>query len=99
MHKTHLEAIQAVQKLSYLLDVADADRVEVVVCPAFTSLRTVETLLDSDRLPYGLGAQDVHREREGAFTGEVSPVMLKALHVRLRHRRPLGAPGAVRRDR
>ncbi len=82
MHKTHLEAIQAVQKLSYLLDVADAERVEVVVCPAFTSLRTVETLLDSDRLPYGLGAQDVHWEREGAFTGEVSPVMLKALHVR-----------------
>jgi triosephosphate isomerase (TIM) len=82
MHKTHLEAIQAVQKLSYLLDVADAERAEVVVCPPFTSLRTVETLLDSDRLPYGLGAQDVHWEREGAFTGEVSPVMLKALHVR-----------------
>jgi triosephosphate isomerase len=81
MHKTHLEAIQAVQKLSYLLDRADADRVEVVVCPSFTSLRTIETLIDSDRLPYGLGAQDVHWEDEGAFTGEVSPVMLKALRV------------------
>ena len=81
MHKTHLEAIQAVQKLSYLLDKDDADRVEVVVCPPFTALRTVQTLIDSDRLPYGLGAQDVHSEDEGAFTGEISPPMLVALRV------------------
>ena len=81
MHKTHLEAIQAVQKLSYLLDKDDAERVEVVVCPPFTALRTVQTLIDSDRLPYGVGAQDVHWEDEGAFTGEVSPPMLFALRV------------------
>jgi triosephosphate isomerase len=81
MHKTHLEAIQAVQKLSYLLDREDAERVEVVVCPAFTALRAVETLIVSDRLPYALGAQDVHPKDEGAFTGEVSPRMLKALGV------------------
>jgi triosephosphate isomerase len=81
MHKTHLEAIQAVQKLSYLLDRADADRVEVVICPPFTSLRSIETLLQSDRLPYGLGAQDVHWEDQGALTGEVSPSMLEALRV------------------
>ncbi len=82
MHKTHLEAIQAVQKLSYLLDAEDTERVEVVICPAFTALRSVETLIDSDRLPFGLGAQDVYHEDEGAFTGEVSPVMLAALKVR-----------------
>ena len=82
MHKTHLEAIQAVQKLSYLLDRDDAERVEVVVCPAFTALRAVETLILSDRLPYALGAQDVHPKDQGAFTGEVSPPMLKALGVR-----------------
>ena len=82
MHKTHLEAIQAVQKLSYLLDKDDAERVEVVVCPAFTALRAVETLILSDRLPYALGAQDVHPKDQGAFTGEVSPPMLKALGVR-----------------
>jgi triosephosphate isomerase len=82
MHKTHLEAIQAVQKLSYLLDQDDAERVEVVVCPAFTALRAVETLINSDRLPYALGAQDVHPKEKGAFTGEVSPVMLKALEVK-----------------
>jgi triosephosphate isomerase len=81
MHKTHLEAIQAVQKLSYLLDRDDADRVEVVVCPPFTALRSVQTLIDSDKLPYGLGAQDVHQEDRGAFTGEVSPPMLVALRV------------------
>jgi triosephosphate isomerase len=81
MHKTHLEAIQAVQKLSYLLDRDDADRVEVVICPPFTALRSVQTLIDSDKLPYGLGAQDVHPEEKGAFTGAVSPPMLVALRV------------------
>jgi triosephosphate isomerase (TIM) len=81
MHKTHLEAIQAVQKLSYLLDHADSERVEVVICPAFTALRSVGTLLDSDRLAYGLGAQNVHWEEKGAFTGEISPLMLAALKV------------------
>jgi triosephosphate isomerase (TIM) len=79
MHKTHLEAIRDVQKLSYLLDRSGADRVEVVICPAFTALRAVQTLIDSDRLPYGLGAQNVHYEEKGAFTGEVSPPMLQAL--------------------
>ena len=82
MHKTHLEAIQAVQKLSYLLDKDEAEKTEVVICPPFTALRTVETLLDSDKLPYGLGAQNVYPEDKGAFTGEVSPVMLAALRVR-----------------
>ncbi len=81
MHKTHLEAIQAVQKLSYLLDKDDAEAVEVVVCPAFTALRAVETLLDADKLPYRLGAQNVYFEDKGAFTGEVSPPMLQALKV------------------
>jgi triosephosphate isomerase (TIM) len=79
MHKTHLEAIRDVQKLSYLLDKGDAERVEVVICPPFTSLRSVQTLVDSDRLGYGLGAQNVHFEEAGAFTGEVSPAMLVAL--------------------
>ena len=81
MHLTHLEAIQTVQKLSYLLDQGDTDRVEVVICPPFTSLRTVETLIQSDRIPFGLGAQNVHWESSGAFTGEVSPPMLAALRV------------------
>ncbi|HXF72800.1 MAG TPA: triose-phosphate isomerase [Actinomycetota bacterium] len=81
MHKTHLEAIRDVQKLSYLLDRGDADRVEVVICPPFTALRAVQTLIESDRLPFGLGAQNVHPEPQGAFTGEISAPMLQALRV------------------
>jgi triosephosphate isomerase len=81
MHKTHLEAIQFTQQLSYLLDAEDAERTEVVLCPPFTALRSVQTLLESDRLPFGLGAQDVHSDQHGAFTGEVSPTMLAALKV------------------
>ena len=82
MHKNHLEAIQDVQKLSYLLDKKDTERVEVVICPPFTALRSVQTLVESDRLPFAVGAQDVHWEEKGAYTGEVSPGMLQALHVR-----------------
>jgi triosephosphate isomerase len=80
MHKTHLEAIQAVQKLSYLVDRHDTDRVEVVIAPPFTALRSVQTLIDADKLSFGLAAQTVHSEDKGAFTGEVSPPMLAALH-------------------
>lgn len=82
MHKTHLEAIRDVQKLSYLLDKDDAERVEVVICPPFTALRAVQILIEGDRLPYGLGAQNVHFEQKGAFTGEVSALMLQALKCR-----------------
>ena len=81
MFKTHLEAIQAVQKLSYLVDKDDGERVEIVICPPFTALRSVQTLIDSDRLSFGLGAQNVFPEEKGAFTGEISPPMLVALKV------------------
>ena len=81
MHKTHLEAIQDVQKLSYLLDRKDTERVEVVVCPPFTALRSVQTLIESDKLGFELGAQNVHWEEKGAFTGEISPSMLRSLKV------------------
>jgi triosephosphate isomerase len=81
MHHTHLEAIQVVQKLSYQLDEKDYDACEVVVCPAFTALRSVQTVLEADRIPVALGAQDVHWKDQGAFTGEVSPPMLAKLNV------------------
>ncbi len=81
MHHTHLEAIQVVQKLSYRLESADYDACDVVVCPAFTALRSVQTTIDSDRIPIGLGAQDCHWEAQGAFTGEVSTTMLAKLNV------------------
>jgi triosephosphate isomerase len=79
MHKTHLEAIQSVQKLGYLVDGDDTAKTDVVIVPPFTALRSVQTLIDSDKLPFGLGAQDVYPEDKGAFTGEISPPMLVAL--------------------
>jgi triosephosphate isomerase len=81
MHHTHLEAIQVVQKMSYRLDNSDYDHCDVVVCPAFTALRSVQTTIDSDRIAIGLGAQDCHWELQGAFTGEVSAPMLAKLGV------------------
>ena len=50
MHHNHLEAIQVVQKLGFRLDNKDFDRVDVVVCPPFTALRSVQTTIDGDRL-------------------------------------------------
>lgn len=81
MHATHLDAIQMVQKLSYRLDHGDYERVEVLVCPPFTSLRSVQTVIEADRLSIKLGAQNVHPNDQGAFTGEVSSGMLAKLSV------------------
>jgi triosephosphate isomerase len=81
MNHTHLDAIAAVQKLSYQLDQALYDAVDVSVHPAFTALRSIQTLLDADRIPIALGAQNCYWEMEGAYTGEVSPKMLAKLNV------------------
>jgi triosephosphate isomerase len=82
MHRDHLEAIQLVQKLAYHLEEADYEGQEVVLCPPFVALRSVQTLLQSDKLPMVLGAQNCHPEDEGAFTGEISAPMLARLDVR-----------------
>src|SRR3954471_165371 len=81
MHYNHLEAIQVVQKLSYLLRAADYDAVDVSVHPPFTALRSAQVVIESDKIPIALGAQDCHWEDKGAFTGEVSPSMLAKLNV------------------
>ena len=81
MHLNHFEAIQTVQKLSYLLKKDDYAAVDVTVHPPFTDLRSVQTVLESDKIPIGLGAQHCHFEEKGAFTGEVSPAMLAKLNV------------------
>jgi triosephosphate isomerase (TIM) len=82
MHHTHLEAIAMVQKLSYLVFKDDYEDVEISVHPAFTALRSIQTLLDADRIPIALGAQNCHWEDHGPFTGEISPGMLAKLAVR-----------------
>jgi len=79
MHKNHLEAVQLTQKVAWALSSDDTEAVEVVVCPPFTALRSVGTLIEGDRLAFGLGAQNCHPEPEGAYTGEVSAPMLAKL--------------------
>lgn len=81
MNTNHLEAIQMVQKLSYRLDHSDYQRVDVVVCPPFTSLRSVQTVIEADHMPIQLGAQNVHWADNGAYTGEISPGMLSKVSV------------------
>lgn len=83
MNATHLEAIQMVQKLSYRLDYADYQRVDVGVCPPFTALRSAQTVIETDHLQILLGAQNVFWEESGAYTGEIAPEMLAALSVSL----------------
>ncbi len=81
MNANHLETIQMVQKLSYRLDQEDYERVEVVVVPPFTALRSAQVVIDQDRMMFGLGAQNVFWEEAGAYTGEVSAPMLAKLAV------------------
>lgn len=82
MNKTHLDAIHFVEQLGHELGNHDPEKVEVVLCPPHTALRSVQTTIDDRHQTFALGAQNMHHETEGAFTGEVSPLMLKALHVR-----------------
>ena len=81
MHHNHYEAIQTVQKLSYLVTKDDFGVVDVSVHPPFTDLRSVQTVLEADDIPIGLGAQHCHWEEKGAFTGEVSAHFLAKLNV------------------
>jgi len=79
MHNNHFEAIALVQKLAFSLNDKDYKHVEVVVLPPFTDLRSVQTLVDGDKLKIGYGAQDVSRHSSGAYTGEISGPMLAKL--------------------
>ena len=81
MNCTHVEAVGLVQKLAWTLADKrhDPSRSEVVVLPPFTDLRSVQTLVDGDKLKLGYGAQDVSANDDGAFTGEISVGMLAKL--------------------
>ena len=81
MNLNHQEAVVLVQKLSWTLSDKkhDYSSVEVVVVPPFTDLRSVQTLVDGDRLEIGYGAQDVSTQDSGAYTGEISASMLAKL--------------------
>ena len=79
MNLNHLEAIAVTQKLVYSLGDKDYDSVDVAVFPPFTDLRSVQTLVDGDRLRLTYGAQDLSPENSGAFTGDISGSMLAKL--------------------
>ncbi|NNC81290.1 MAG: triose-phosphate isomerase [Acidimicrobiales bacterium] len=81
MNLNHFEAIQLVQKLSYALTKDDVEAVDVSIHPPFTDVRSVQTVLEADKIPISLGAQNCHWEASGAFTGEVAPDMLAKLNV------------------
>jgi len=82
MNLDHLQAIALIQKLCWTLNDADHDwaKVEVAVFPPFTSLRSAQTLIESERFEVKLGAQDISAQESGAFTGEVSGQMLSKLN-------------------
>ena len=101
MNLNHQEAVVLVQKLAWTLadKKHDYGKVEVVVVPPFTDLRSVQTLVDGDRLSMQYGAQDVSTHDSGAYTGEISAGMLAKLgctYVVVGHSR---APRVPRRDR
>lgn len=79
MHKNNAEALQLVRELAPMI--MGLQDVEVAVCPPFTALSDVSRTLQELNAPIDLGAQDVYPEQEGAFTGEISPAMLKSLDV------------------
>ncbi len=81
MNLDHTEAIATVQKLAWTLKDAkhDYSAVEVAVLPPFTDLRSVQTLVDADKLDVRYGAQDLSQHTSGAYTGEISAPMLARL--------------------
>ena len=79
MNLNHLEAIAVTQKLAYSLEDRDFDAVEVVVIPPFTDIRSVQTLVDGDKLRLLYGAQDISAAESGAHTGDISGSMLSKL--------------------
>ena len=83
MNLNHWEAIQTVQKLHYSLSKEVYRDVDVSVHPPFTDIRSVQTVIESDELELQLGAQHCHWEEQGAITGEISPLFLAKLDVKL----------------
>ena len=79
MNLNHLEAIAVAQKLVYSLTDKDYDEVDVAIIPPFTDIRSIQTLVDGDRLRLLYGAQDISPEASGAFTGDISGSMLSKL--------------------
>ncbi len=79
MNLNHLEAIALVQKIAFSLPEKYYAKVEVAVLPPFVDIRSVQTMVDGDKLLLRYGAQDISRYDSGAYTGETSGLMLAKL--------------------
>lgn len=79
MNLNHLQALQVVQKFAFAFPKDEYDKVDVAFMPPFTDIRSVQTLVDADKLQLTYGAQDVSVHSEGAYTGEISASMLAKL--------------------
>ena len=79
MNLNHLEAIALTQKIAFSLKEEHFAKVDAAVLPPFTDIRSVQTLVDGDRLLLTYGAQDISQHDSGAYTGEVSGPMLAKL--------------------
>jgi triosephosphate isomerase len=79
MHNNHFEAIALTQKLGWGLTDKDFIAADIVVLPPFTALRSVQTLIDGDKLRLRFGAQDVSPYEDGPYTGDISARMLAKL--------------------
>jgi triosephosphate isomerase len=77
----HLQGIQLLQKINYSLDKDIEDKIEIVLAPSYTSLRSLQTVISTDNLKISLSSQDVSIYDEGAYTGEVSAFQLKKLNI------------------
>ena len=77
----HLEAIQLFQKLNYSLNNDIDEKISIVVAPSHTSLRSIQTIIDADKLNIFLSSQDVSMFNDGAYTGEVSAHQLAKLNI------------------
>ncbi len=79
MNMTHMEAIKFIQDLEFSFQ--NKNNCEIAVCPPATALRSVQNIIDTDNMDIKLGAQNMYYKPDGAYTGEISSGMLKALGV------------------
>ena len=77
----HLQGIQLLQKINYSLDKDIEEKIDIVLSPSHTSLRSLQTVISTDNLKIKISSQDVSAFSDGAFTGEVSAIQLKKLNI------------------
>ena len=77
----HFEAIQLLQKLNYSLEVNIEESIDIVLAPSHTSLRSLQTIVDADKLKIKISSQDVSAYLNGPYTGEVSSTQLSKLNI------------------